>query len=69
MKLLKLDVKKSRKYGLFILFCLTGLVGCGVSVDVADSMCLAECRSALVDSWSGWAVFLGLIIGYVVGKE
>jgi len=60
---------KSRKYYLVALLCIVGvgLVGCDASPYVAIDMSLAECKDALSDSWTGWAVFWAFVIGYLLG--
>ena len=58
---------KFRKYCLIALLCLVALAGCAIGVDVPSSMNLAECKSALSDSYTAGDVVLAFLIGYILG--
>jgi hypothetical protein len=58
---------KLRKYRLIALLCLLGLAGCSIGVDIPSHMNLAECRSALSDSYTGWSVLAAFVIGFMLG--
>ncbi len=59
---------KSRKYFLVALLCIAGLAGYSASPHVPSDMSLTECKAALSDSWTGFAVFWAFVIGRLLGK-